>query len=452
MRTLNAFLAGVWAVALACAAPALAQTPPAPAQLTDDQARVAADALFRRMLVKPDDLEAAFRFSELESRLGDYEAAIGALERMLFYNRDLPRVKLELGLLYFRLGSYEQARSYFDAAIAPPNTPEDVRSRVNTFLREIDRRLSTHQFAAFAQIGVRSQSNANAGANSNLVRALGFDATLDSKFARKRDTNVFAAARFTHIYDFENQRGDVWETNGALYAARQFRIRSLNLGVVELDTGPRLALGEANVLTVRPYAIGSVVTLGDQIYLGSAGAGLSARYTADYGFAVEPGVEIRARKFHNSTNYPTATDQQGNLATVFVSSGSQISFLPGLRWQGKLSYSRVSADNRAYSSGQFGGEISLPYEFDGPFGVAGRKWTLAPSVSWYRTSYSVPNPLVDPNVKRVDREWRVGTTLDMSLYENFGFAIQVQYAVTGSNLPNYRTRNFIVSGGPTVRF
>ncbi len=67
--------------------------------------RVEADLLFKRMLVRPNDLEATFRYSEIETKLGDYEAAIGALERMLFYNPNLPRVKFELGLLYFRLQS-----------------------------------------------------------------------------------------------------------------------------------------------------------------------------------------------------------------------------------------------------------------------------------------------------------------------------------------------------------
>src|ERR1700731_4317423 len=74
---------------------------------TDADLRAEADALFKRLLVKPNDLDVAFRFSEIETKLGDYEAAIGALERMLFYNPNLPRVKLELGLLYFKLRSYE---------------------------------------------------------------------------------------------------------------------------------------------------------------------------------------------------------------------------------------------------------------------------------------------------------------------------------------------------------
>ena len=86
--------------------------------------KVEADALFKRILVKPDDLATAFRFAEIETQLGDYEAAIGALERMLFYNKDLPRVRLELGVLYFRLGSYGTARTSLESALAGPKVPE----------------------------------------------------------------------------------------------------------------------------------------------------------------------------------------------------------------------------------------------------------------------------------------------------------------------------------------
>ncbi|MFI5016080.1 MAG: hypothetical protein ACHQAY_27405, partial [Hyphomicrobiales bacterium] len=57
------------------AAAAFAQSAPPPDQA---QLRAEADLLFKRMLVKPNDLDATFRFSEIETKLGDYEAAIGA--------------------------------------------------------------------------------------------------------------------------------------------------------------------------------------------------------------------------------------------------------------------------------------------------------------------------------------------------------------------------------------
>ena len=94
---------------------------------------------------------------------GNFEAAISALERMLLINPNLPRVRLELGVLYFRLGSYQVAKTYLDRAVEGENVPDEVRQRVETFLAEIEKRLSRHQFAGSVFGGVRYQSNAVIG-------------------------------------------------------------------------------------------------------------------------------------------------------------------------------------------------------------------------------------------------------------------------------------------------
>ena len=58
------------------------------------------DQAFQHMLQDPANLDKSFKYAELGIEIGDYEAAISALERMLLYNPDLPRVRLELGVLY----------------------------------------------------------------------------------------------------------------------------------------------------------------------------------------------------------------------------------------------------------------------------------------------------------------------------------------------------------------
>jgi tetratricopeptide (TPR) repeat protein len=113
-------------------------SPPA-ASVTDADKRVVADLLFKRLLLKPDDLDVGFRYAELETELGDYEAAIGALERILYYNPNLPRVKLQLGVLYFHLGSYEMARNCFDAVLKNPYLSPDIRTEVQTYLAVVDK-------------------------------------------------------------------------------------------------------------------------------------------------------------------------------------------------------------------------------------------------------------------------------------------------------------------------
>jgi tetratricopeptide (TPR) repeat protein len=111
--------------------PTQVASPPA-ASVTDADKRVVADLLFKRLLLKPDDLDAGFRYAELETELGDYEAAIGALERILHYDPNLSRAKLQLGTLYFHLRSYEMARNCFDAVLNAPDVPPDIRAEVQT--------------------------------------------------------------------------------------------------------------------------------------------------------------------------------------------------------------------------------------------------------------------------------------------------------------------------------
>jgi hypothetical protein len=55
------------------------------------------DALFQQMLSEPGNLDVTFAYADVSARLGDYEAAVSALERMPLFNPDLPRVQLELG-------------------------------------------------------------------------------------------------------------------------------------------------------------------------------------------------------------------------------------------------------------------------------------------------------------------------------------------------------------------
>jgi Flp pilus assembly protein TadD len=67
--------------------------------------------LLRLMLQDPSNLDVAVEYASLSSQVGDYEAAVSTLERMLIFAPNTPRLQLELGILYYRLGSYEVSRS-----------------------------------------------------------------------------------------------------------------------------------------------------------------------------------------------------------------------------------------------------------------------------------------------------------------------------------------------------
>ena len=129
-------------------------------QNVDPAAQQQYDEAFQAVFADPGNLDKTFRFAELAVQIGNFEAAISALERMLLINPNLPRVWLELGVLYFRPGSYQVAKTYLDRAVEGENVPDEVRQRVETFLAEIEKRLSRHQFSGSVFGGIRYQSPA----------------------------------------------------------------------------------------------------------------------------------------------------------------------------------------------------------------------------------------------------------------------------------------------------
>lgn len=437
------------AAAIATAQPSLAQTPAATSSLKSEQ-----QALFNRTLKEPTNLDVAFRYAEVSTKLNDFEAAIGALERMLFFNPNLPRVKLELGVLYFRLGSYEMAKSYFTNAIADPATPSEVRAKVQAFLDEIEKRSNPSIFSGLVQTGVRYQSNATAGPSGSLIRVFGFDGVLDQKFAKQPDWNFFSQGIVVHTLDLQTQRGDAWETQASAYLSEQRKIKRLDVAAIAAQTGPRIVLDSGQLpgtgLSVRPYIGGLLVGLEDQYYLGSGLAGGAITWLPAPGWGVEFGGDRGRRTFHNTETYLTADLQTGTLNTGYLAVRGPL--LEGVRWQARGGILRNDARDDAQSYLQRVLELSVSYDFNSKLMGETQRVTLSPfaGVTW--TDYRQPNPLVDPDVTRKDRERFVGLALDAQVYKSFGLGIRLQYSSTDSNLPNFRTGNLSVSAGPTFRF
>jgi tetratricopeptide (TPR) repeat protein len=76
-------------------------------------------------------------YAQAATKAGDYEAAVSAYEGMLIIDSNLPRVRLELGILYYRLKSYETSRTYLETALASPTLPGDVRKPAELLLAKM---------------------------------------------------------------------------------------------------------------------------------------------------------------------------------------------------------------------------------------------------------------------------------------------------------------------------
>lgn len=92
---------------------------------------------FWDMLADPANTQKTIRYAELAVKLGDYEAAIPPLERLLMLNPKLPKVRLEVGVLYYLLNSKEVAKGYLSDVKNDPSASPELVKRAETYLAKL---------------------------------------------------------------------------------------------------------------------------------------------------------------------------------------------------------------------------------------------------------------------------------------------------------------------------
>jgi tetratricopeptide (TPR) repeat protein len=110
---------------------------PDPVQKASPELQRQYNAAFQEMLKDPGNLDAVMAYAQVATKTGDYEGAVGAYESLLLVDSNLPRVKLELGILYYRLKSYDTSRIYLEGALASPSLPADIRKPAELLLAKI---------------------------------------------------------------------------------------------------------------------------------------------------------------------------------------------------------------------------------------------------------------------------------------------------------------------------
>ncbi len=388
--------------------------------------------LFQRMLQRPDDLDAAFAYATLSVRIGDLEGAIATLERMLIYAPGLPRLQLELGLLYYRLNANLTARSYLEAAIAN-DAPDEVRARVDAILARIEQTEERDVFRAEVRTGIRFQTNANRAPEGQDVLlnqrrfTLGADSTEDSDF------NAFISGNAHFAKDLESQ-GDTFDVDLIGYGSRQVDRTELDLATAEITVGPSFDLGRFDIDDAKLgiFGIASAVVLDDDVYAHAFGIG--SRYVAqvrpDIGVAFK--AEYRRRTYHDTDDTPFASLRDGNeyrfggLVNRILSPNQLITL--GANYQ----YTTAERDFFAYS------ELSVfanyRHAFDSPVAALERDWIVNLGGGLLFRDYRDPDPLVSLTEEEDDDEFFLRAGLEIPFNQpDWSFGIDTEYRNVSSN-------------------
>jgi len=405
------------------------------------------DPLFRGVLTRPSNLANPQQYAVDAAQAGDIESAISTYDQLLFYNPNLSRTRFELGVLYYRLGSYEMARDYFKSALEKRDITPDLQQRAEEYLAIIDKKLLPDQFTGFAQTGLEYQTNPGAGPGPQTALASG--GKFDTRFSSKGDWNWFGAFGVNYVHDFETQRGDTFEASVIGYDAQQFTLHQFDVGLMEVRAGPRFMIfpGSTSGLSVKPYAIGTGALLADAPYSAGGGGGLTVH--ANVGsIALDPYVEFVQQSYRNSSFYPFASGLSGPLSTYGLLASGPIS--PGLSWVSRVTYAHDNASFGPDSYNSYAADIWLPWNFT--VGTDSRTWTLTPTAGVSRWLYDAPDPSIAALTTPRSTEWRVGLGLDVPIWRQVVLGMLVQYRADQSNIPAFTMHDLAVSAGPTIKF
>ena len=165
------------------------------------------EEVFKKLFKDPTNLSLLFKYANLSIMVGDLEGAIGVFEQMLIYDSKLPRIRLELGVLYFRLGAYALANNYLKS-VKEFNPPPEVEARVDQFLKAIVSAEEPFQWQQNLSIGFKRTTNGNSGINADFIEIGDFLLEVDQESKRQSDRSSLYNYSLSVDQDLNHPRGD----------------------------------------------------------------------------------------------------------------------------------------------------------------------------------------------------------------------------------------------------
>ncbi|MBS0549786.1 MAG: tetratricopeptide repeat protein [Proteobacteria bacterium] len=408
---------------------------------------------FQEMLAKPANLDILFKFASLASQTGDLEGAVAALERMLLINPDLPRVRLELGVLYYRLGSYEAARTYLESALKSPTLPPEVRTRATRFMSDVEGKERPSHFSGDLFVGWRYQSNANLGPATNNVLLFGQIASLNQQAVGTSDWGVVSSAQIRHSYDLGRQDKSAIETTLSAYVNRQFRASVANVTLLDLTTGPRFQIfnGIFEDVTLKPFFSGGYIWVNDAPYYGSYGGGLEM--AALLSNRLRNVSTVQWRRHDHTDNWYLPTNSQYRGVEFTATSGLQFALSNFVTLFTTGTASRYETDTTpAQSYWLYGLTGGMSFRFADPVLKTNLPWSVTLSVTenWWR--YDAPDATIDPNTMRTQADTIASLTFAVPFDDSTTLSVTGSRYVRTATLPNYAFDNNSLMFGIGWRF
>ncbi|MCE7026974.1 surface lipoprotein assembly modifier [Jiella avicenniae] len=420
----------------------LAAENPAAAQL---------QAAYADLLENPADPSRSVRYAAVAVRLGAVNDAIASLERLLLADPSLDNIRLELGLLYQKLGNEALAETYLDTALENPAMPAPVRERGAATLDQAIDGSRPYSLVARLYTGLRYDSNVNLGPSGADITLGGIPLVLDPSAMSKADGSFVATGQATYTHDLGYQDASRFVVDAVVGTKRHFEQKRYDTLYVSANAGPWLGFeGALGATEIRPYVTGTIFGLDDKDYLNQIGGGLSVRHLLAPELQLVVTGEAVYQDYNHSDFRPLASEQTGGQysfsAELAYALTQNQTF--GVSAGVALRDARVHWEDRTVV---FGG-ASYAIRYLDPVAATNLVWTSSFSAGLQAIEYDAGNPRLIATEARSDFLFEVGFTQTVPINDSVDVVLEVGYQNNDSNIALFDYDNLSTSLGLAVRF
>lgn len=413
------------------------------------------DEAFRQVLQQPQNLGLWSAYSRLLVEQGNYEGGIAALERLLLEPDASPSIRVDVGVLYYRLASYAQAEAMLRSALDDPRLPADQRALANSLLADIAKRSQVSQLSGAATFGLRHQSNPMFRTDSAQVTAGGALVATPANQGAEAATDASLGLRLRHFYDLEAQNSAAILSNFGAYLSKYTSsggreivanpTRPYDLTVLDFSTGLQFKPLPADWqgLTIRPHVLWSNVTAQGKQYINSQGLGLDATWRFTERTLLDLTVDSQRRDFADRIDVPAAAQLDGRADSLRLRLAHELA--AGQTVSADYALRRNRAGRDFYNSESHEVRVSYAVSYASPI-AGGNAWTTSVYAGALRRSYGAPDPAVSAAITRKDSEARVGINHFVPLTPAWSLLFGLEHARNRANFTNFNYKNTTLSG------
>lgn len=386
---------------------------------------------------------------------GRYEQAVGILTGLLLGDPENASLKLLIGDLYSRMGSFVQARSYVEDALDSNTLNADETQNAETILALMGGGGPVRDvFSLSGRIssGLRYRSNATGGTTSGVVIINDQVVASNNNAEKESDTDWFlsGSARAVYVLDPESKLN--FDTRGFALVRKQFAETQNDLIVGEVTPGLGMPLiaSESYIMQGRGYGILGFADLDGELAQTVYGAGGELRHQLGKKLQLSQTLEYREVDYRAITGRATLEELDGSEARLTLGARYLLTedLVAGLNY--RLNDRDTVTTDQDREQHRIGGDLT--YSYDTPFELSSNSSRVRGGVSYTATNFENPDRTISTVTEREDREWRIDLSNNLAVRDNLTFDVALSHSERSSSLPNFETDNTSVSVGLSLNF